>query len=101
MGIFLVVLRVHRCANLPTQVVISAPCRFVELSGRIVGEAFYTGELESQLRRIKRAEYRFRLDSDRDSCMEMVEKERCASVYAHPEDECTRECKARGSDCSI
>ena len=36
-----------------------------ELTPRIVGEAFYNGELENELRRIGRIDYLFKRDSDR------------------------------------
>lgn len=60
---------------------------YVELSGHTVAEAFYNGELESELRRIGKLDYRLKRDSDRDSCMEMVEKIRCQSIYVHCEDQ--------------
>ena len=38
-----------------------------------MAEAFYNGELENELRRIKLVEYRMN-DSDRESCMEEIEQ---------------------------
>ena len=38
---------------------------FLELSPRIVSEAFYNGELENELRRINMVDYRFKKYSDR------------------------------------
>ena len=52
-----------------------------ELTPRIVGEAFYNGELENELRRIGRIDYLFKRDSDRERCMEVVEEVCCASLY--------------------
>ena len=49
---------------------------FTELSPRIVSEAFYNGELESELRRIDMTDYRFLKDSDREECMKIVDKVR-------------------------
>ena len=68
----------------------------VELTPKIVAEAFYNGEVESELRRIKRIEYVFRNDSDREVCMEMIEEARRQNIYPHPPSECTEECKLRG-----
>ena len=68
----------------------------IELSSRIVAKAFYVGELESELRRIGKIDYRFHLDSDLEKCMEMVESVRRESLYPHPPHMCTEECKKRG-----
>ena len=67
-----------------------------ELSARTVAEAFYNGELENELRRIKLVEYRMK-DSDRESCMEEIERIRRENIYPHPDSQCTAECKARGT----
>ena len=66
-----------------------------ELSQRLVGEAFYNGELESELRRIGKVDFRFKKDSDRDKCMEMIEIERRCNMYPHPSSECVDECGKR------
>ena len=55
----------------------------IELNGHAVGEAFYNGELENELRRINRTDYRFFLNSDRENCMEMVEKNCRDNIYTH------------------
>ena len=67
-----------------------------ELTPRIVGEAFYNGELENELRRIGKIDYLFKRDSDRERCMEVVEEVRCASLYPHLDMDCTDDCKKRG-----
>ena len=66
-----------------------------EMTPRIVAEAFYNGELENELRRIGRIEFRMLKDSDRDGCMEMIEELRRQTVYPHGT--CTPECKKRGN----
>jgi len=68
----------------------------LELTPRIIGEMFYTGEIEDELRRIGRVDYRFKLDSDREVCMRMIEELRKMSNYSHPSKECTDDCKKRG-----
>jgi len=49
-----------------------------------VAKAFYVGELESELRRIGKIDYRFHLDSDLEKCMEMVESVCRESLYPYP-----------------
>ena len=39
----------------------------VEVTPKLVGEAFYNGEVESELRRIHRIDYCFKKDEDRDN----------------------------------
>ncbi len=65
-----------------------------ELSGRLVGEAFYHGELECELRQTGKIQYRFRADSDREECMAMLEQMRRETTYPHSV--CTDDCKKRG-----
>ena len=48
----------------------------VELSPKIVVAAFWKGEVEAELRKIDKLDYCFRLDSDMDACMEMIESVR-------------------------
>ncbi|XP_064393011.1 uncharacterized protein LOC135340449 isoform X3 [Halichondria panicea] len=67
-----------------------------ELSPYIVGEAFYNGEVENELRRVNKIDYRFHKDSEREECMERIEEVRRQSIYHHKEDTCTAECKKRG-----
>ena len=68
----------------------------IELNGHTVGEVFYNGELENELRRINCTDYKFSLNSDRENCMEMVEKTRRDNIYPHDSTHCTEECKKRG-----
>ena len=73
---------------------------YTELSPHTVGEAFYNGEVESELRRIEKVDYRFYKYSDREQCMEMIEEIRRQSIYPHNKESCTDECKKRGDDCA-
>ncbi|MCG8620407.1 MAG: hypothetical protein MJE68_00195 [Proteobacteria bacterium] len=66
------------------------------MSPRIVGEAFYNGEVENELRRIGRIDYKFKKDSSREECMTVIEELRRQKIYAHDADMCTSECKKRG-----
>ena len=67
-----------------------------ELSPKIVAEAFYTGEVENELRRVNCIDYTFRSDSDREMCMEMIERVRRQNIYPHLPSDCTEECRLRG-----
>ena len=69
---------------------------YTELTPRTVGEAFYNGELEDELCTIGKVDYRFKYDSDREVCMEMVEEHRRETPYPHPDSQCTEDCKSRG-----
>ena len=74
------------------------------MSPRIVSEAFYNGEVESELRRIQMVDYRFKMDSDREMCMGVIEEIRRKTLYPHSEETCTDECKRRGittSSCAL
>ena len=73
------------CAN--TQIARMIECiymTFLGVSPHAVGEAFYTGELEHEIREVGLVDFRFKRDSDREKCMESVVKafgicERCQS----------------------
>ena len=62
-----------------------------------MADAFYTGELEAELRLVGHVDYRFKKDSDRELCMEMIEEIRRTSTYPHPAMECAPDCKQRGT----
>ena len=70
---------------------------FIELSPRIVSEAFYNGELENELRRINMVDYRFKKDSDREECMGIIEEIRRGKLYHYVVDMCTDECKQKSN----
>ena len=59
-------------------------------------DAFYTGELESELQRIGKEDVVFKTDKDREAHMEMVESYRRENIYPHPPEACSAECKERG-----
>ena len=56
---------------------------FAKLIPHIVGEAFYTGEMENELRRIVRVGFRMFKDNDREGCMGMIEEFRRQAIYPH------------------
>ena len=57
--------------------------------------AFWKGEVEAELRRIDKLNFCFRLDSDLEKCMEMIESIRRETLYPHPSAMCTSQCKDR------
>ena len=61
-----------------------------------MAEAFYSGEVENELRRVNCIDCTFRSDSDREMCMEMIEGVRRQNIYPHLPSDCTEECKLRG-----
>ena len=62
-----------------------------------MANCFWWGELESELRERNMISYKFTNDTtDGETCMKLIEKERCKTLYQHPENDCTTECKARG-----
>ena len=60
-----------------------------------VADAFYTGELEAELRRIGKETVVFKADKDRETHMEMVENCRRETLYPHPESACSPACRER------
>ena len=68
-----------------------------ELSPTLAGEAFYNGEVETELRRINRIDYYFKKDGDRDLCMKMIDVVRQCNNYPHLPSDSTEDCKKRGN----
>ena len=66
----------------------------IELTPSIVAELFYNGEIEDELHRVGLIDYRFKMDSDREVCMDFLETKRRESIYPHAI--CTDDCKRRG-----
>ena len=68
--------------------------KFAHRTPKTAAEVFYNGEVE--LRRIGYSGYVFRNDSDRELCIETIEKVRRDNIYSHLPGDCTRERKLRG-----
>ena len=49
---------------------------YADLSSTTVSEAFYWGELEDEMRISGMLDFAFKLDSDRESCMKLIEEKR-------------------------
>ena len=69
---------------------------YIELTPHLAAEAFYTGEVENELREIGCIDYRFFSNGDRQPCMEMIEERRIQNLYPHPADSCSTDCQKRG-----
>ena len=66
------------------------------MSAKNAADAFYTGELESELRQIGMADVCFKADSDREKYMELVGECRRDTIYPHLPTECSPSCIERG-----
>ncbi len=69
---------------------------YIELNPHLVAESFYNGEVENEQREVGLEDFRFNANSDREKCMESIEEKRRLSVYPHPSELCTADCKDRG-----
>ena len=67
-----------------------------EMSPKVAAKAFWVGEVEMELRRLTKEDFRFHADKDLEICMNMIEDIRRKSIYPHPESDCEEECKLRG-----
>ena len=72
-----------------------------EVNPHTVADAFYNGELESEIRllvttsgTVTLSDFTFRKDSDREALMEKIESICSQTIYHHHE--CTPDCKKRG-----
>ena len=67
------------------------------MSSKVAAKAFWVGEVEMELRRLAKEDFRFHADKDLETCMNiMIEDIRRKSIYLHPESDCGEECKLRG-----
>ena len=74
------------------------------MTAKYAADAFYDGELESEVRLLvllakppcSLSHFSFTRDSDREMIMETIEAIRSTSIYTHSETDCTSVCKKRG-----
>ena len=66
-----------------------------EMTPKTSARGFWVGETELELRRLKREDFRFKVDNDLERAMEVIEEERRNTVYDHPI--CNEDCKSRGT----
>jgi len=52
--------------------------------------------VENELRRIGMTDFKFKMDSDYEKCMTVIDELWRESIYSHPPSDCTAECIARG-----
>lgn len=73
-----------------------------ELTARLTSEAFYNGEVESEVRllieegKLSLEDCIMHQDTDRELIMEKIEFIRSHSIYPHHK--CTQHCRERGND---
>ena len=65
----------------------------IEMTPHLVAEAFCNCEVEAELGWV---DYRFKKISDREECMQEIEKKRSSTLYLHSSSVCTDDCKKRG-----
>lgn len=70
----------------------------IGLSEKRVANAFWNGELESELRDRGKLDMfgLSHIDSDREVIMAHIDNIRAQSNYSHPPEDCTDDCKVRG-----
>ena len=77
----------------------------IELTARLTSEAFYNGEVESEVRLLVRegklalGDCIFRQDCDRETIMDKIEHIRSHSIYPHHT--CAKQCEERGDTIRI
>ena len=68
----------------------------VELTPTVVASVFWRGEVENELWRIGMTDFKFKMDSDNEKCMTVIDELRQESIYPHPPSDYTAECIAKG-----
>ena len=63
---------------------------------KMAAKAFWIGECENELRRLKKQDFRFHEDDDIEKAFTMIEQQRIQSVYEHTM--CSELCKSRGNN---
>ncbi len=69
---------------------------YAEMTAKIAAQSFWVGEVECELRRLKKEEFRFHADEDIEKAMDVIEKQRRESLYPHKDSDCSVDCKSRG-----
>ena len=80
---------------------VHACLHYTELTPRLVSEAFYNGEVESEVRtllsdmKLTLDECIVHTDDDREAIMDRIESIRSNSIYPHSQ--CNTDCRERGT----
>lgn len=67
---------------------------FYELHRKVVAEAFWTAEVEAELREWSEVGYLFTTAATRENIMDVIDAERATKSYAH--NLCSEACQKRG-----
>lgn len=67
-----------------------------EVHSKTVASAFWSHQVEVELRERGWEEYLFVSSSSREDCIKKIDEKRARSVYPHHESDCSEECKQRG-----
>ena len=68
-----------------------------DLDRRTMADAFWWGEVEADIREKKFVDsVFFKTKEDREEYMKLAEKIRQVSLYEHPLEDCSEDCKKRG-----
>lgn len=68
---------------------------YTEMKPKLAAKAFWVGECENELRRLKRLDFRFHEDDDINNAFAMIDEERKRTIYEHTV--CSELCKSRGN----
>jgi hypothetical protein len=70
----------------------------LEFGEKQVAAAFWSGEMEDELRELGQLDFFGKLKEDDDACkvMEEIDRNRAKTVYQHTSEDCSDLCKQRG-----
>ncbi len=54
-----------------------------EMTAKIAAQSFWVGEVEYELRRLKRQNFKFHADEDIEKAMNVIKEQRRESLYPH------------------
>ena len=69
-----------------------------EIHSKTVAAAFWTHQLEGELRESRMVDYLFVDGSSREDCMDEIDSKRAKMGYSHESEDCCEECRRRGKE---
>jgi hypothetical protein len=67
-----------------------------EINSKTVASAFWTHQLEAELRECGTEGYLFENGGSREECMDEIDAGRAKTAYSHTSEDCSDECRRRG-----
>ena len=64
-----------------------------EINSKTVASAFWTHQLEAELRECGKEDYLFESSGSREKCMDEIDADRAKTAYSHTSDDCCDECR--------